>query len=107
MKRTGLFVIGAVLLVACQDSQIPVDLGQPNFAVSDGANGGNEHFFFLPPIVPTPTTAGVFNANLRPRVNVWGPFPDEANAECTSHEERLRGDRAVVHFEGDAVSGSP
>ncbi len=42
----------------------------PAFSVSDGAHGGNAHFFFLPPLVAAPAYAGVFDPSLNPVVTV-------------------------------------
>jgi alpha-tubulin suppressor-like RCC1 family protein len=36
----------------------------------DGGHGGNPHFFFLPPIAPTPTPNGPFNPRLVPVVEI-------------------------------------
>ena len=38
--------------------------------ISDGANGGNEHFFFLPPLVPKPSPTGTFADSLAPVVQI-------------------------------------
>ena len=63
-----------VLLVgfaaACQDAPSVLDVGAPSFATSDGAHGGNAHFYFLPPLVPSPDYDGEFNPYLKPTVVV-------------------------------------
>jgi hypothetical protein len=50
-----------VLAIACENPQQPVGLRAPSDAsmiINDGAHGaGNPDFFFLPPLVPLPTTA--------------------------------------------------
>jgi alpha-tubulin suppressor-like RCC1 family protein len=44
---------------------------QPSFDISDGARGGNPHFFFLPPMVKRPAAFnGAFDATLAPEVVV-------------------------------------
>jgi hypothetical protein len=100
MKRAAFPVVVVLLAAACADSRLPVDVAGPQLAVSDGAHGGLEGFYFFPPIVPTPTFDGVFNPDVRPRVNVWGPFDNEAAAQCTSHEAS----GAVVHFQSTDIS---
>ena len=44
--------------------------GQVFAEVSDGAHGGNEHFFFLPPLVPEPSPTGSFSASASPVVEI-------------------------------------
>ena len=72
--RFGLAAVGLLLLLlwSCRDQQQPVAPGPeptadgvaPLFARSDGASGGNAHFFFLPPMVAAPSFSGVFDATL-------------------------------------------
>ena len=40
----------------------------PSFALSDGAHGGNPHFFFLPSLVPDPSPTGTFDPAVAPTV---------------------------------------
>src|SRR3990172_13182031 len=63
MRRlTPIALAGAVLIVACQDSQVPStpDVLSPSLDVSDGAHQptvgpfSNPDFFFLPPLVHNP-----------------------------------------------------
>lgn len=58
-----------VLAVACgQDPVSSINLDyRPAFVVSDGANDGNAHFFFLPPMVTNPSP-GKNDATLDPVV---------------------------------------
>jgi len=91
MRRlTPLVLAGAVLIVACQDSQVPTtpDVLAPSMAVSDGAHqptGGpfsNPDFFFLPPLVTNPVShsdfePGEFNPGLGPRVRIC-----QGEADC-------------------------
>jgi len=71
MRRSLVVAIaGTALLVACSE-QSPVELAevpQPEFAISDGASGGNEHFYFLPPMVKSPSYSGTFDPTLSPVV---------------------------------------
>lgn len=80
MRRIGgIALLLSLGLAACQDIQAP-----PNFQVSDGSAFGanqNPHFFFLPPLVPSPSYSGTFDATLLPylTVRVRGPIdPDLA-----------------------------
>ena len=59
----------AVTLAACGDDLTQVDL-PPQFEISDGAHGGNAHFFFLSPMVPAPSPTGTFDGSLEPVVEV-------------------------------------
>ncbi len=75
MKRaTLLSLTAASLILACQSDQ---PIGPKNrgitAAISDGGHsGGNQHFFFLPPMVqpPLPTFSGTFDASLQPVVEI-------------------------------------
>ena len=42
----------------------------PTFEFVDGAHGGNVHFYFLPPLVSSPTVTGTFDPNQAPVVVV-------------------------------------
>lgn len=79
-----------VLLVgfaaACQDAPSVLDVGAPSFATSDGAHGGNAHFYFLPPLVPSPDYDGEFNPYLKPTVVVseWASGFVDTNPACVT-----------------------
>jgi len=51
-----------------------------------GGQAGNEHFFFLPPLVPSPDYSGTFDASLLPylSIRVAGPFANDLAATCES-----------------------
>jgi hypothetical protein len=56
-----------VLWAGCDRERpaLPTDIthpraGSPRFTISDGARDGYRHFFFLPPLVGTPTVTGTF-----------------------------------------------
>lgn len=83
ISRVGLFGLRAVgplalllaslTLTSCDNDRLPVEpLGTaPQFAIKDGAHGsGNQHFYFLPPLVPQPTSSGVFDATRSPIVQI-------------------------------------
>lgn len=70
-----IIVTCCALLTACapEPSTAPTDQG-PSFVISDGAHsGGNEHFYFLPPMVPSPAYDGTFDGTLTPQVRITGP----------------------------------
>jgi hypothetical protein len=53
---------GALLVAGCMDSSSPTDLS-PAFDILDAEHGDEgSHFYFLPPMVPDPPVAGVFDA---------------------------------------------
>jgi hypothetical protein len=79
MRRTALLAVLPVLflLAGCQDA-LPPD-GDVALRVSDGAHtdptmGGdpnaNPYFYFLPPLVESPTYDGIFNPYLKPVVKI-------------------------------------
>lgn len=72
MKLKSGALLVAMAAMACFDGGPGlVDSQIPSLAVSDGEHGGNEHFFFLPPLVPTPSHFnGTFNGSLTPTVEV-------------------------------------
>jgi alpha-tubulin suppressor-like RCC1 family protein len=58
---------------ACDDMQNPVNATDPTAqaTISDGAhNGGNPHFYFLPPLARSPQPTGVFDAAAQPVVEI-------------------------------------
>ena len=71
MNRAALVCLGAVVMLgACKDERAITKPAQPSFSLSDGSNGGNTHFFFLPPIVGQPNFSGTFNSQLTPVVQI-------------------------------------
>lgn len=40
-------------------------------AISDGANGGTEGFYFLPPMVKSPSYSGIFDPSLKPLIEIF------------------------------------
>lgn len=82
-RFTPLFILFTLVAVACEDAQQPA----ANFQVSDGSafgGYGTEHFYFLPPLVPSPAYDGIFDPSLLPylSVQVFGPFVDDTRAAC-------------------------
>ena len=75
MKKTLVLsvTIPGLVLWGCQDPLGYVGGSAPSVPVpkviEDAAhNDGNEHFYFLPPMVPQPSYSGVFDATLAPVV---------------------------------------
>ena len=65
----------AIVLACHADRTVIPPVASPLFEVSDGATDGNADFFFLPPLVPNPSSdldfeAGDFNSHLSPKVRV-------------------------------------
>lgn len=93
MKRALAFWLAVVFLVACGD-RIPTGPSDgPVSAISDGAHAtgtSNPDFFFLPPMVPTPTTnvdAGEFNAKLQPEVQICAGTGDAFGTRCSATDQ--------------------
>src|SRR6266853_289845 len=89
MKRIVLLPLACTLFLACQDRHSPTGVKGPSAELRDGANNGNMHFFFLPPLVKQPTFSGVFNPTLKPVVVICqlvvGPAPDNKPIGCSSN----------------------
>ena len=93
MKRRAALLPALITLAACQGSETTqpgdVPLALPSFLISDGAHaGGNPDFFFLWPMVATPSESpelrrDTFNANLQPTVNICA-----LNATTTERRHR-------------------
>jgi len=88
MKRIALLPLACVLFVACHDQRSPTGVRPPSAQLVDGAHSGNQHFFFLPPLVKQPTFSGVFNPALKPIVVICellvGPPPANTPVGCSS-----------------------
>ena len=89
MKRVPLALfLAAALSAGCRDAIQPSVTGGPMAVIMDGAHSGNSFFFFLPPLVPNPSSffhAGKFNAGLAPVVEVCQLTGDPrvlAGADC-------------------------
>ena len=72
MKRAASVLAAATLaLVGCSDAPTPTGTNSPLLEIVDAVhNGGNEHFFFLPPMVSSSVTNGTFDASLEPVVEI-------------------------------------
>jgi surface protein len=77
-RRISLAAAAALLGLAagCADREGPTAPAFPVDALhslSDGAHGGTDGFFFLPPMVRSPAHGGAFDAGLSPVVEVCAP----------------------------------
>jgi len=69
LVATFSFLIG--LSVGCGDQQTSTGPEPPDFNIYDAVHGGgNEHFYFLPPVVPEPSPIGAFDGALAPVVEI-------------------------------------
>src|SRR5438309_7634003 len=70
MNRSRLLLYAAALVAAaCQDRQsVP---SAPSYLIQDAAhNGGNPHFYWLPPMTRQPSFTGTFDGTLAPVVEI-------------------------------------
>src|SRR5688500_20337742 len=72
-RRLALAWLGVLLSGCARDVRTPLapeESQGPLTSISDGARGGNGHFYFLPPLVAAPTYSGTFAPGLSPTVQV-------------------------------------
>ena len=69
LLRATAVVVLALATTTCRES-LPPGHPLPSNAIVDGANGGNAHFFFLPPLRPQPVPNGAFDGSLPAVVEV-------------------------------------
>ena len=81
MRRVALIGMLTVAVAACDDASQFTDAPDvgPQFAVLDGANGGNDFFFWLPPMVPNPNSSGTFDPLVQPSVEICKLIEDPDN----------------------------
>ena len=71
MKATLVLAPVLALAVSCRSGEGGAAVATKTVArISDGAHGGNPHFFFLPPMVHAPSPTGTFDATLEPEVRI-------------------------------------
>lgn len=95
----------AVFVVSCENSQLPTPPNSgPSALISDGAHSGNSHFFFLPPIVPSPSFSGTFNPGAKPVVEICelAGDPADPNVVCGDGSD-TDGDAMFRRFEASDV----
>ena len=70
--HTLLAVLAGGLGLGCEpnDPALAPSAAPPALAISDGAHGGNPHFYFLPPLVHTPAATGTFDPAVSPTVTI-------------------------------------
>ena len=70
MNRSRLLLCAAALVAAaCQDRQSPT--AAPFYLIQDAAhNGGNPHFYWLPPMTRQPSFTGTFDGTLAIKARV-------------------------------------
>jgi len=72
--RRSIALLGSIVVAACVSDRLPTrpDLGRPSFAIEDAAHNinANPFFYWLPPMVPAPTTSGVFDPTQSPVVQI-------------------------------------
>jgi Tol biopolymer transport system component len=88
-------VMALLIIAACADPSAPrVLVDKPSTEITDAAhNGGNSRFYFLPPLVPAPSTSGTADGTLAPEVSVC----EWSGASCESE---------IAHFTVTAGTGS-
>lgn len=118
-------VVGLLLLaLACRDwvqaptSPVPRNPGAPSFEILDGAHGGNVHFYFLPPLVTSPTATGIFDGSETPTVVVCqlagtacGPIVAQFSMTSGTGSEVIRVDATdqlyIVNWDTDQCPAGP
>jgi len=95
-----------VAFVSCTEGALEPTLPQAQFAVSDGANNGNEHFYFLPPMVSAPSFSGSFDATVTPVVRITenGSLLTELDAALNSDDEQYHANWHTDEFDLDPTN---
>ncbi|HEY0672151.1 MAG TPA: hypothetical protein VGD27_07795 [Longimicrobiales bacterium] len=92
-------LLSTVVIASC-DQRAPTDPSasppRAQAAILDGSSGGNPHFFFLSPLVKSPTYSGTFNPNLPAVVEVCNTTAQDASGHCES---------LLVRFERGSQTG--
>ncbi len=70
MKKYFLLLSVVLSVIIGCDIEPPVKYKVYSRDISDGAHDGNNHFFFLPPLVPRPDYSGTFDGTLSPEVEI-------------------------------------
>ena len=88
LNQLRVVTAAALIVAACSEGPIRPDVADPSFDIVDAVhNSGNEHFFWLPPIVGSPVSFnGAFDGTQSPVVRICDLADCAANliAEYTS-----------------------
>ncbi len=79
LSRLPVQAATALLVAACGEGPITPEIDDPSLAISDAVHqGGNEHFFWLPPMVGNPGSFnGTFDGALSPIVRICEFLDDQ------------------------------
>ena len=86
-KLPRVVLLALTMFSACAEPSAPRGaISPPLLTISDAAHGGaNEHFYFLPPMVPAPAYDGTFDVSASPTVEVCEVGTDAYGAaECSA-----------------------
>jgi len=85
-KITGFMMISLLVIAGCSNYQKEDQPGISDsigpLSISDAVhNGGNDHFYWLPPLVKAPNPTGLFDDSLSPIVKITPYPPDDITDE--------------------------
>lgn len=94
--------LGAAMLAGCRDD-VPTSPAGPAFEIKDGAHSaGNQHFYFLPPLVPPPASTGTFDGSQAAEVQICTWINDACGATIATYSTTSGvGSETVRMSEGD------
>jgi hypothetical protein len=107
MRRLTCVIVCFGAFIGCsRESAVGPPSVAPQASISDAShNGGNPHFFFLPPLVPAPSTTGWFDAGLAPTVRICEWTGSVCATELATYSiisgpgsERIRLDAAAQQY---------
>ena len=90
MKNTyhfGFLILATILFMIACTNPFNSQLEPAAKAISDGAHGGDTHFYFLPPMLPYPgRTSGQVDGPLDPEIVIEDLNDNEIVASYTRHD---------------------
>jgi len=113
MPRALVVCLALASLVSCREQPSVTSPRRPAIAAAllDGGQGGNPHFFFLPPLVAQPSFSGVLNPHLAPLVQICtltsAGACDPTSAPLDPGPVLLRGDHYEVIWHARAAGVAP
>ena len=113
MPRALVVCLTLAIVVGCREQSSVTSPQKPSIAAAllDGGQGGNPHFFFLPPLVEQPSFSGTLNSHLAPVVQICtltsGAVCDPSIAPIDPGIVSLRGDHYEVIWNARATSVDP